>query len=234
MNKVLALLFFIFLLFLSSCINYEQKTVLKNDGSGSMVITYSTKNFNIIGEEIFGFGFTDSKIRENFSSPDIVIKWIDVNKYELDSTTHVRVDINFKNFYTLPKAKAFRKVKPSFEVYPDSINFSFTILEDSSNAIIEGMDKFKLYFDFEFEGDVIETNGTVSGNVVRWEYSIADLSENIVMKAKINNKPSGCGLFGIELFGVLIFGIILKERKFQARMVSYFSNLSQLFKSKNM
>lgn len=208
--KILVLIFFA--VSFQSCINYEQETVVKSDGSGSMVVNYNTKNFNIIGEEIFGFGFTDSKIRENFSSPDIIIRWIDVQRYENDTSTHVRVDIDFKNFYTLPKAKAFRKIKPSLEVFPDSTLFSYTILKDSLNAIKPDMDQFNLYFDFEFDNDILESNGTISGKKVRWKFTLADLTNDIVMTAKINNRTGGCGLFGIELFFILLAGYIFRIR----------------------
>lgn len=212
MNKAGLLMLLLAAITFNSCINYEQETKVNSDGSGSMIINYSTKNFNIIGEEIFGFGFTDSKIRENYSSPEIIIKWIDVQRYDKDTTTHVRVDIDFKNLFTLPKAKAFRKVKPSFEVFPDSILFSYTILKDSLNAIKPEMDEFNLYFDFEFTNDIIESNGTISGKKVRWKFSISNLTEDIVMTAKLSNSKSGCGLFGIELIFILILGYVFRFR----------------------
>lgn len=212
MNKLGLIIFLITTVTFNACINYEQETTVKSDGTGSMVINYSTKNFNIIGEEIFGFGFTDSKIRENYSSPDIIIKWIDVQRHDKDTTTHVRVDIDFKNLYTLPKAKAFRKVKPSLEAFPDSILFSYTILKDSLNAIKPEMDEFNLYFDFEFENDIIESNGTISGKKVRWKYSIADLTEDIVMTAKLRNSKGGCGVFGLEFIFVLLVGYVFRLR----------------------
>jgi len=51
--------------FISGCVNVDQKTKLDADGSGTMSVKYWTKSSNVSGEELSGFGFTEAKVKSN-------------------------------------------------------------------------------------------------------------------------------------------------------------------------
>ena len=96
----------------------------------------------------------------------------------------------------------------------DDMLFTYTLLQDSLNAISPGMNEFKIIHDFEFPGDVIETNGIQSGRIVHWENTIADLTDHVLLTARIRPlEQKSCGLFGVELPLIAIFSIFLLYRK---------------------
>jgi hypothetical protein len=208
-NKMLLSLFTILALgiYLSGCVNLDQKTVLKNDGSGTMKVKYWTKSSNVSGDELAGFGFTEAKAKANYSSSnteasDIVIK----KNATADSLTEVSLNVKFKDFNKLTDAKAFSKIKASYVKGKDGMDFKYVLLEDTANAKQMGMNEYKLTYEFEFPGEVISTNGKKDGKVVKWDNTVADLKDDIEYTATIKS-GSKCGLFGLELPIVILFGM---------------------------
>lgn len=202
---------------LYSCVNLEQKTVLNVDGSGTMLLKYWTHNSNITGEEIAGFGFTEFTVNSNYTSANSEISdEILIDKSDIDTTTTVTLNLKFNDINKLPEAKGFSKVKAEWKKddESDEMLFTYTLLKDSLNAISPGMSDFKLIHEFEFPGEVIETNGIQSGSIVHWENTIADLTENVFLTARIRPvEQNSCGLFGVELPLFTLFSILLLYRK---------------------
>lgn len=202
---------------LYSCVNLEQKTVLNLDGSGTMLIRYWTHNSNITGEEIAGFGFTEFTINSNYTSENSeIMDEILIEKSDIDTTTTVTVNIKFNDINKLPEAKGFSKVKAEWtkDDESDEMLFTYTLLKDSLNAISPGMNDFKLIHEFEFPGEVVETNGIQSGSIVHWENTIADLTDHVLLTARIRPvEQNSCGLFGLELPLLALFSILLLYRK---------------------
>jgi len=192
---------------LSGCVNLDQKTTLKSDGSGSMVIKYWTKSSNVSGEELSGFGFTEAKVKSNYTSSNSEPSNIVIKKNETtDSTIVVTLDLKFKDLNKLTDAKAFQKIKASYADGKDGKDFKYTLLADTANAKQMGMNEYKLTYEFEFPGEVLATNGTKDGNKVKWEKSIADLGTDVDMTATVKGGKK-CGLFGLELPIVFLLGI---------------------------
>lgn len=206
-NKILYTCLFLFTVaYLSSCVNLDQKTTLKEDGSGSMKIRYWTKTSNVTGDELAGFGFTEEKARSNYSSSNTEIKDLKIEKNDQDSTTYVNLDLTFKDINKLPEAKGFSKVKPSWVKGDGGMDFKYTLLQDTANAKNFGMNEYKLIYEFDFPGEVTETNGTKDGTKVKWERTVADLKEDIDLTAKVK-ASGGCGLFGFELPIMVLVGM---------------------------
>jgi hypothetical protein len=208
-NKALSFFLLTFLaLYLSGCVNVEQKTTLKDDGSGTINLHYWTKNTNLsMSDEIGGFGFSEDKARSNYSSANTDVKSVNLTTNDEDSTTHVRMEIDFKDFNKLNDAKGFNKVVPSWQKGDDGYNFSYTLLQDTANASGFGMSDYKLDYEFDFTGEVSSTNGNQDGKTVKWEKTVADLQNDVEMTATIKSGGKKCGLFGLELPVIVLLGM---------------------------
>ena len=195
---------------LSGCVNYDQKATINSDGSGTMKIHYWAESTNISSGELGGFGFTEDKARNNFTSSNTQVGDVKVeDKKETDTTksTHVYLDVKFKDINKLSEAKGFAKIKASWEKGKEGMDFKYTLLKDTANSGM-GMDKYKLTYEFEFPNEVITTNGKMNGKKVSWEKSLTDLKDDVDMTATIKSSKK-CGLFGLELPIIVFFGVIL-------------------------
>jgi hypothetical protein len=194
---------------LSGCVELEQKTKLNEDGSGTMSIHYWTKTSNIIGEELAGFGFTEDKVNVNYASSNTEVSEVKIEKNLEDSTTHVNLNLKFTNINKITDAKAFSKVKATWEKHQDGMLFQYILIKDTSNANKFGMSNYKLLFEFEFPNDIVRTNGRMEDNTAYWEKTIADLNEDVEMTAIVKEGGKGCGLFGVELPIVILLGFTI-------------------------
>jgi hypothetical protein len=197
-----------FSLYLSGCVNVDQKTVLKSDGSGSMAIKYWTKSSNVTGEELGVFGFTEEKVKANYTSPNSEVSDIKIEKNETtDSLIKVSLNVKFKDLNKLSDAKSFSKIKSSWIKGKDGMDFKYTLLQDTSNANTFGASDYKLNYEFEFPGEILSTNGKKDGTKVIWNKTVADLKEDLDFTATVKAAKK-CGLFGIELPVIFIIGMV--------------------------
>jgi hypothetical protein len=180
------LIIVLFTLFLSGCVNLEQKTHVNSDGSGSMKIRYWTKSSNIFGDEINSFGFTEVKVRKNYTSSNTKPADIYIEKDATpDSLSIVTLNFKFNDLNSITDAYAFKNITASWEKNSDGAIFKYTLLQDTTSAKQYGMEEYKLHYEFEFPGEVISTNGVKNGTTVSWDYSVADLVNDVVMTAII-------------------------------------------------
>lgn len=194
----------VFALYLTGCVNVEQKTTLKQDGSGSMKVHYWTKMSNVeSNSDLGGFSFEEAKAKQNYSSSNTNVTGVKVEKKLDDSTKHVTVELTFKNINDISSAKAFEKVKASWKEGKDGMDFSYTIAKDTANAKNVGSSDTKLNYEFEFPAEVLKTNGRKDGQKVIYEKTLADLKDDIEMTATVKSEGKKCGLFGME-FPVLV------------------------------
>jgi len=208
-----------FALYLAGCVNVEQKTKLKQDGSGSMKIHYWTKMSNVQSStELGGFSFDESKARQNYSSSNTEVTSVKVEDKQDDSTKHVNVELNFKNINDINSAKAFEKVKASWKEGKDGMDFSYIVAKDTISAKNMGASETKLYYEFEFPAEVLQTNGRKDGMKVIYEKTLADLKDDLEMTATIKTQGKKCGLFGMEfpimvLAGLVFLSLSINRRK---------------------
>jgi len=209
----------LFAFIMAGCVNVEQKTTLKQDGSGSMKVHYWTKMSNLkSGKELGSFSFDESKAKQNYSSSNTDVSGVKVEEKLDDSTTHVTVDLTFKNINELTSAKAFEKVKTSWKEGKEGMDFSYTVLKDTSNAGNMGSSDIKLNYEFEMPAEVIKTNGRKDGQKIIYEKTLADLKNDLEMTATVKSEGKKCGLFGMEFplmafAGLAISALALRRRK---------------------
>ncbi len=209
----------VFAFYLAGCVNVEQKTTLKQDGSGSMKVHYWTKMSNVKSStEVGSFSFDEAKAKTNYTSSNCEVSDVKVEEKLADSTKHVTVDLKFKNINDINSAKGFDKVKASWKEGKDGMDFSYTLAKDTSNAKNMGASDTKLDYEFDFPAEVIRTNGTKDGQKVKWGKTLADLKEDIEMTATVKNEGKKCGLFGMEfplmaLAAMAVMSIRIRRRK---------------------
>ena len=170
----------IFSINITGCVNVIQKTVLNPDGSGSMNIKYWTKTSNIAGDELDIFGFTEEKVKANYSSPNCQVSDVQINKDETsDSLSVVTLNLKFKNINKLSDSKSFSKIQASYGKGENGMEFKYTLLQDTSNANMLGASDYKLVYEFVLPSDIIYTTGKKDGRTVTWKKTLADLKEDV-------------------------------------------------------
>ncbi len=199
---------FAIFIYISGCVNVEQKTTLKDDGSGSMKLHFWTKMSNLsMGDEIGGFSFSEDKVKSDFTSANCTPSDVKVEEKLDDSTKHVNLMVTFKDINKLSEAKGFSKTKQSWTKGKDGMDFKYTLMKDTANAGQMGMNEYKLGYTFEFPGEVTATNGNKDGKTVSWNKTVADLTNDIEMTASVKSGEKKCGLFGMELPAVFLVGM---------------------------
>jgi len=204
-----------FAFYLSGCVNVDQKTKINSDGSGEITMHYWTKMSNVkSSDELGGFAFTEEKAKANYKSDNNEVTGVKIEDDLDDSTKHVTVDIKFKDLNKLSSAKGFEKVKTTWKEGDEGMDFSYILMQDTSNAKNMGASDTKLDYEFEFPAEILSTNGTKDGQKVVWNKTLADLKEDVEMTATVKTEKKGCGLFGIELPLVVFTGMVfLLSRK---------------------
>src|SRR5262245_50735590 len=116
LTAVLSAFIFALSVYLVGCVNYDQKTTLKDDGSGSMKIHYwsAMSNFSM-GTTLGKFDFDEAKAKEKYKSATTDVTSIKVEDKLDDSTKHVYIDLTFKDINKISDAKGFEGVKVSWK-----------------------------------------------------------------------------------------------------------------------
>ncbi len=210
--------FLLLALLLSGCINVRQKTVIREDGSGTINLHYWMKSLGDInmGDEVGGFSFIEEEIKKKYASGNTEIK--DLKKYNdnVDTTTHIEVVIDFKDFNKLSEAQGFSNIKTTWSKGDDGMIFKYIIPKDTSIKKNYVTSDNKLEYTFEFPNEVISSNGTADGkNTVKWNKLISEhIDSDLEFDAIIKTKNKICGMFGIELPLILILGLFFLNKSY--------------------
>jgi len=215
------ILMFLIGLALSGCINVQQRVKINEDGSGIINLEYWT-NTNLVdvgdikvGDEIGGFTFDAPEIVRKYSSAFTEVSTPKKSNFPADTTTHIQVDINFKDINKITEANGYSNIEVSYAKGKDNTQFRYYIPKDTTLNLRYTKEKHTLEYIFEFPFEVMETNGTIDNtskekNVVKWKFQTSDhAKKDFEMTAVIKNKSGICGMFGIELPLILLFGLVL-------------------------
>jgi hypothetical protein len=191
---------------IAGCVNYDQKTTLKEDGSGSMKIHYWTKMSNFsMGSTLGKFEFEETKAKSKYSSSNTDVKSLLVEEKLDDSTKHVNLELSFKDINKISDAKGFDGVKASWKEATDGMELKYVLLKDTSASKNMGASEYKITYEFEMPSEIVSTNGNKDGQKVSWEYSVADLSKDIELTVVVKKaKGKTCGIFGFIGASLLI------------------------------
>lgn len=202
-------------IYFAGCVNYDQKTTIKEDGSGSMKIHYwsGMKNFSM-GTTLGKFEFDESKAKDKFKSGNTDVTSIKVEDKLDDSTKHVYVDLTFKDINKLSDAKGFESAKATWKEVSDGMELKYTLLKDTSAASQMSATDYKVTYEFTLPSEIVSTNGTKDGQTVKYNYTLADLGKDLEMTTVVK-RPKGklCGIIGMAFGSVLIGVSYYAQRK---------------------
>lgn len=192
--------------YLSGCVNYDQKTVLKADGSGSMQIHYWAKLSSFsMGKTLGKFEFEEQKARDNYTSTNTDVTSLKVEDDFKDSLRHVWIDLTFKDLNKLPDAKGFKGVTPSWKETDDGMELKYIVMKDTSAAGNMGSSDYDITYEFDMPDEIVSTNGKKDGKKVTWNYKVSDLKNDLNLTAVVKkDKGKTCGIFGfISAMGLI-------------------------------
>ncbi|MBK7445612.1 MAG: hypothetical protein IPJ45_06265 [Ignavibacteria bacterium] len=233
------LIFFVSFIFLGGAVSYVQDASFNNNGTGIISLTYSAKTSEVKSSNnlIGNLPFSQDKINEYFNSANTKVTKAIVYKNKTDTTiTSVAVEINVSNLNKLKDAKAFTGVEAGWIKSDTGMVFSwlFTPAHAKTNSIL-------LYqIGVKFEGEIKSTTGVLKDNQANWyvlaskmnpggAYFLATIKSDGTTKNPFGtskesgdkktttetkteeNKPSGCGLFGLELPIIISLGFAFSK-----------------------
>ena len=211
---VLSAFIFAVSIYLVGCVNYDQKTTLKEDGSGSMKINYwsDMKNFSM-GTTLGKFEFDESKAKDKYKSGNTEVDSIKVEDIPEDSTKHVHINLTFKDINKLSDSKGFDGVRVTWKDVPDGKELKYVLLKDSSASKQMSASDYKVTYEFTMPSEIVSTNGIKDGQNVKYSYTLADLGKDIELTTVV--KKSGgkfCGLIGMAM-GTMIIGLAFYSQR---------------------
>lgn len=208
-NAIACAAAFVICTIFSSCIELKQVTHIKDDGSGFMSIHYWTHLSNLsMGDEIGDFAFSEIKARNFLTSATTDVREITIESNTPDSTIHVKAVLNFTEFSKLNNARTFSKFVTSWEKAGGEYRFRYLLSKDSvkSGSFLRG--KNRLYYEFNFPGEIVSSNGKSFGNKAEWEFEVSKLAEGINMQAQVKAGNAISQIFRIETLVIVILLIL--------------------------
>lgn len=231
--------FLVSFMFFGGAVKYVQNASFNNNGTGIISVTYSAKTSELKSNNylIGNLPFSQDKINEYFNSDNTKVTKSLVYKDKADTTmTSVTVDVNVNNLNKLKDAKAFTGVNAGWIKSDTGMVFSwlFTPAHAKTNSI-------SIYqISVKFEGEVKSTTGVLKGNEAIWyvqtekmnpggAYFLATIKSDGTTKSPFGtskesgdkktttdsktdeNKPSSCGLFGLELPIIISLGFVFSK-----------------------
>jgi hypothetical protein len=219
--KFLSLLTIILLIsvFIAGCVNYDQKTKLNGDGSGTMKIHYWSKMSNFkMGTTVGKFDFDKKNAENNYKSSNTDVKSVNVEEKLDDSTKHVTIELSFKDVNELNRAKGFETVKATWKESADGMELKYILAKDST---VSNATDNTITYEFEMPSEIVSTNGRKDGQKISWDYKLSDLGKKDIEMIANVKKPKGktCGIFGfsiaIELVGLAYITQRNKKKSFK-------------------
>ncbi len=218
MKKHLILIVLIPLL-LSGCLNYEQITTVKADGSGKMFVHYWTKISLPLDSvfyrkvSIFDSNYVKKKFTADFIKLENIESYLDYD----DSTAHAKIEFEFTSFDSLNKLPAFngasffiRKGPGGTKIFNQTIHPFF--FEFGFNP-----GKYYLKYVYYLPGKIISSNADdVTLNRLTWKFRMDEIKPGTSLHAvfkpfRLAETPAWIyWLAGIILFIVFVF--IVKKK----------------------
>jgi len=218
LRNVLSLI--LFPLFFISCLNYDQTTTLKIDGSGSMYIHYWTKwktKTDSLMIENLGF-FNKEKLTSEFTSPYSKIKETEVYWDFKDTTVHAKIEFEFNSVDSLNKMNFFKGSELSFKDGPENVKIFSQFVQPFATGFGIDKKKYKLTFVYYIPGDITFHNANdLSNNKLTWNFNLDELGAGKRITAtfrpfKLKETPTWIFATALAVL-VIVFVFLFKKKK---------------------
>jgi len=187
-----------------SCLNYEQHTILSENGSGSMEIHYWIEESILSWMEGGKLSFTEDKVREQYEGDGVSVQRVEITTEAADSTRHVRVSLSFDNIAALAGVRGFKN--NSFEWMREGDVYRFEhVLGPTNNSDDSSLDQFTVRYSYRFPGEIRESNAVrIDESTALWEYKLSDLGREHVMTAVVIAKSGSNTLWIVGILAVVL------------------------------
>ncbi len=192
-------------LFIVGCFEFEERLVLKKDGSGTLEVEYWTMDDVNLDVEDYRFPDKEADIREEvenkYTSDRVKLEDFKV-RYQ-DKSRHVRFKIAFKDFEDLNDLRQFQENEIEIKRQGKKFEFHRTVYindgdSDLSNEpdnafeafvvgiVKEGLSNIKFRFEVEMPYDIVASNADWTPGERRavWKYRLSD----VISKGEVNMK----------------------------------------------
>ena len=206
--------------FISSCINYEQVTILKKDGSGEMFIHYwihwesSQDSATICQLEIFDQDSIKSEFQTSYNSVDE----IETYKQKSDSTIHTKVEISFQNIDSLNNTEIFKISQFSLLQGPEDTQIFSQFVPPMATGF--GLQKRpqSLEYTYYIPGRIQKHNADeIDKNKLVWKFTSDEIGTgkylNVTYKPfKLKETPGWVYYSALIVFFILLFFLFGKKK----------------------
>ena len=217
------------LVVVAGCINYDQELTLNADGSGTVKVRYDRTGGSTGEEEEEGsldmsaapkLSFTEEEITAEYEGSAVTVRDIVIGETDA-GVPEATYYIDFKNVTDLNGYGIFAlegdKLKQTFsldaagdtQIFKQLVQLKMDV-EDPSQ-----LSDYKFTYLLNAPGEVVETNGTVTENTVKWEYSLDKLiNKDTEMTATYKGAAPAAGgniavIIGIILCVIIVIVIII-------------------------
>lgn len=188
------------------------------DGSGSMKIHYWMKvsdPANQLAVQQLGL-FNKDSITSQFSSTHMEIKDIEVYSDTLDSTSHVKIELEFVHIDSLNLTRPFSDANFSLKDGAESqMIFSQFIAPIATGFGFDGSE-FMIKYIYEFPGEIIVHNATnEQGKKLIWAYTVSEIGKGKTISVTYRPyklKETPWWIYGLSMT-VLVIVIVFLFRK---------------------
>lgn len=195
----------------AGCINYDQEVTLNADGSGTVMVHYTSDDPE--GTQAPKLAFTEEDITNEYANSNVTVRDINVViPAEGETGSHeATYYLDFDNVADLNGYGVFAVEDKMTQVFSLADTDDTAVFTQTCNLTMDvedtsGLTDYKFTYSLTCPGNVIETNGTVAadGKTVTWEYPLPDLINKTVEMTASYEKPAGAPGAG----GLLAGGII--------------------------
>ncbi len=221
MKKITQILtILIFSLFLTGCLDYEQITTLKIDGSGDMYIHYWMKANEYTDSTIIAkVGiFNPDSIKSEYTSQHLNITNIEVYKDDNDSTIHAKIMFTFNKIDSLNFTKKFKDMNFVFKQVDKKVMlFSQYVPAFATGFGVKGQE-FKIIYTYYIPGEVLSHNANEhSNNRLTWTFTLDEIGTGKTISAtfrpfKLKETPDAIYYAALFVIVVVIFYLLKKKK----------------------
>lgn len=246
MKKLTRLLIVILAISFVSCLEYNEKLKLNDDGSGEITFAVGLNDnlFNMGGDDTQVNEFNEENIKKDYEDKD-GIKLVDSRSYSKDGNRWIEIMLEFESLEKLQAASqdtASEGMIGKMSLTNDDTGnwvFSRQIFSGKRNAKTDSADfdpsnmmglmfsKYKWHYELTLPSKIISTNAkqediNKSTNTVQWTFSLASLTENQVMTVTFEKSKSSnifyvlVGAFLLIVLSLLALNLSKKKKEFSA------------------
>lgn len=222
MKTAKVILSLIFLsLSMAGCLNYNQDTTLKIDGSGKMYIHYWTKwktekdsllidNLGIFNKDL---------ITKEFSSPYNKMKDVEIYRDYKDTTVHAKIEFEFTSVDSLNKMKVFKGADFTLKEGPEGTKIFSQFVQPFATGFGIDRKQYQLTYIYYIPGDILEHNADeLSNNKLTWTFNLDNIGTGKTIKAtfrpfKLKETPTWIFVSALAVLAVVFVFLFKKKKK---------------------